>query len=73
MPQLFEETANGFRAGGILGLHADHQIRLDGCSVRDLCIEYLNGHPIERAGGGEKTYGGAIVTVEFTDQFSQRG
>jgi len=70
MPQHFAEAADGFEVGGILGLYSDNEIKFDGVGLRSLFIEWLNGHPCERAGGGEKTFSGAVVSVRFTNQFS---
>lgn len=69
MPALFEETESGFKIGGIIGLYADNDLSLDGTSLRQLACDWLEDHSVERAGGGQRSMTGAIITVEFTDQF----
>lgn len=69
MPQLLEVDDRGFTAQGVIGVHADDQIRIDGKSLHQIAAGWMYHHSAERPGGGERMHAGVRVRFDFGDEF----
>ena len=66
-PQAFIEMPRGFLIGGSASFPSDHRIEVGGLCLATQCRNWLEEHPIELPGGGERNYSHVRVTIEFME------